>query len=390
MRTRHSWVFLGTFAPAAVAVGTFVFRDRPDIALGAGVGGLLLHWLLSTKSANDSEIADASYFYGFLLTLIFLAAGLARLGAANTGGPVMVFGFLKDLGAGLVLTIVGLLIRQVRTLALTDRPTATPNDALTEAQRELAQAMRVLIRALDARPQEAAARELQDARTKAREAAEGLERNVVLAAERIDSSMQRLEETTTAVTSALVRASSGLGDALTTNVERIQIEVSSALTALETQRKQIEASVRDARATSEETQRQLAEQMHAHIDALTSLSASSTAFFELADRVKNEVVALPNPADRLVGLWDGVRDLESTLTASIGGATEQLTTLAKRSAELSNTIVRLEKSSGTAAIAVERGGAELGDALRRELAQMNQVLDEYTRLFERNLSTLSG
>src|SRR4051812_8933812 len=199
MRTRHSWVFLGTFAPAAVAVGTFVFRDRPDIALGAGVAGLLLHWLLSTKSVNDSEIADASYFYGFLLTLIFLAAGLARLRAANVGGPVMVFGFLKDLGAGLVLTIIGLLIRQAGTLALTDRPTATPNDALTEAQRELAQAMRVLIRALDARPQEAAARELQDARTKAREAAEGLERNVVLAAERIDSSMQRLEETTTAV-----------------------------------------------------------------------------------------------------------------------------------------------------------------------------------------------
>ena len=390
MRTRHSWVFLGTFAPAAAAVGTFVFRDRPEIALGAGVAGLLLHWLLSTKSANDSEIADASYFYGFLLTLIFLAAGLARLGAASVGGPVMVFGFLKDLGAGLVLTIIGLLIRQVRTLALTDRPTATPNDALTEAQRELAQAMRVLIRALDARPQEAAARELQDARTKAREAAEGLERNVVLAAERIDSSMQRLEETTTAVTSALVRASSGLGDALTTNVERIQIEVSSALTALETQRKQIEASVRDARTTNEETQRQLAEQMRAHVGALTALSESSTAFFELADRVKNEVVALPNPAERLVGLWDGVRELESTLTTSIGGATEQLTTLAKRSAELSNAIVRLETSSGAAAIAVERGGAELGDSLRRELVQMNQVLDEYTRLFERNLTTMSG
>ena len=390
MRTRHSWVFLGTFAPAAAAVGTFVFRDRPEIALGAGVAGLLLHWLLSTKSANDSEIADASYFYGFLLTLIFLAAGLARLGAASAGGPVMVFGFLKDLGAGLVLTIIGLLIRQVRTLALTDRPTATPNDALTEAQRELAQAMRVLIRALDARPQEAAARELQDARTKAREAAEGLERNVVLAAERIDSSMQRLEETTTAVTSALVRASSGLGDALTTNVERIQIEVSSALTALETQRKRIEASVRDARTTNEETQRQLAEQMRAHVGALTALSESSTAFFELADRVKNEVVALPNPAERLVGLWDGVRELESTLTASIGGATDQLTTLAKRSAELSNAIVRLETSSGAAAIALERGGAELGDSLRRELAQMNQVLDEYTRLFERNLTTMSG
>jgi hypothetical protein len=62
----------------------------------------------------------------------------------------------------------------------------------------------------------------------------------VLAAERIDNAMQRLEQTTTTVTSALLRASSGLGDALTTNVERIQIEVAAALTVLESQRKQIE------------------------------------------------------------------------------------------------------------------------------------------------------
>ena len=73
-------------------------------------------------------------------------------------------------------------------------------------------------------PQEVAARELTEARDKAREATEGLERNVVLAAERIDNAMQRLEQTTTTVTAALLRASSGLGDALTTNVERIQIE----------------------------------------------------------------------------------------------------------------------------------------------------------------------
>ena len=130
--------------------------------------------------------------------------------------------------------------------------------------------------------------------------------------------------------------------------------------------------------------------MRAHTDALTSLSASSTAFFELADRVKNEVVSLPNPADRLVGLWDGVKALESNLNASISGANEQLATLAKRSAELSNALVRLEKSSNVAANAVEQGGAELGDSLRRELAQMNHVLDEYTRLFERNLATMDA
>ena len=40
----------------------------------------------------------------------------------------------------------------------------------------------------------------------------------------------------------------------------------------------------------------------------------------LAEQVKREVQALPNPGERLVGLWDGVRSLETTLTESIGGA----------------------------------------------------------------------
>ncbi len=387
---RHAWLFLLAFVPSAVGVAILASRQRPDLALAVGAGGLLLQWLLSRNTDQDAEVADSSYFFGFLLTLVFLASGLARLGDSTAGGPTIVFGFLKDLGAGLALTVLGLLIRQVRTLANAERPAATPADSLSEAQRDLAQAMRVLIRALDARPQEVAARELEDARAHARAATEGLERNVVLAAERIESSLRRLEETTTTVTAGLMRASSGLGDALTTNVERIQIEVTSALNALEAQRKQIEQSVRDARATSEETQRQLAEQMQSHAKALTSLSASSTAFFELADRVKTEVVSLPNPAERLVGLWDGVKALESNLSASISGATEQLATLTKRSADLSNSLVRLEKSSNVAANAVEQGGAELGDSLRRELAQMNRVLDEYTRLFDRNLAAMDA
>jgi chromosome segregation ATPase len=386
--TSSARVFLATFAPTAAGVGALVLNGRPTEALVTGVAGLVLHWLLTLRPHHDGELADASYFFGFLLTLIFLAAGLVSLGSAVATGPAVVVGFLKDLGAGLVLTIVGLLMRQMRTLSAVERTAPTPNDSLTEAQRDLAQAMRVLIRALDVRPQEVAARELSDAREKAREATEGLERNVVLAAERIDNSMQRLEQTTITVTSALVRASSGLGDALTTNVERIQIEVAAALSVLESQRKQIEESVRLARATSETTQRQLAEQMQSHVGALTSLSTASSAFGELAEQVKREVQALPNPGERLVGLWDGVRSLETTLTESIGGATEQLAALSRRTNELSAALARLERSTGTAAETIEHGGVELGDALRRELSQMNQVLDEYTRLFERNLGAL--
>jgi ABC-type transporter Mla subunit MlaD len=168
----------------------------------------------------------------------------------------------------------------------------------------------------------------------------------------------------------------------------MQLEVGAALSTLEEQRRQVEEWVRQSRRAAEETQQQLAAQMEQQTAALDRLSGAGAAFVEMAERVKSEVKALPNPSERLAGLWDDVRSLESTLATSIGGAMEQLGALS-RADELSSAIARLERSSGTAATAIETGGAQLGDALRRELAQMNHVLDEYTRLFERSLESAS-
>lgn len=387
--SKHATKFVATFIPTAAAVGGLVLTQRSSAALAAGVAGLLLHWLLTLKAENDGELADASYFFGFLLTLIFLAAGLATLGTTSTvQGPGVVLGFLKDLGAGLVLTIVGLMMRQVRTLAQAEHSGAVTTDSLSEAQRELAQAMRVLIRALDSRPEEVAARELHDTRTRAREAAEGLEKNVTVAVEAIDASFRKLDQATTAATTSLMREASRLGDFMVTTVERLQIEVGKTLNALEEQRRDIEGSVRQASTVGEETQRALGQQMQNHVAALASLSAAGASFNELAEQVKREVRALPNPGERLAGLWDDVRAMETTLASSIGGATEQLATLSRRSDELSAALAKLERSTGTAAANVESGGKQLGETLRRELAQMNAVLDQYTRLFEQNVAGL--
>src|SRR6185437_12367540 len=92
------------------------------------------------------------------------------------------------------------------------------------------------------------------------------------------ASTRQLEQSTTTVTSSLLRAGSGLSDALTTNVERIQLEVAGTLAAFETQRRQIDASVTESRTTAEETQRRLAEQMAGHAEALSHVSAAGTAF----------------------------------------------------------------------------------------------------------------
>jgi hypothetical protein len=412
MRKPHGRIFLGSFALTAAAVATLVLTHRLIPALGAGTVGLLIHWKLSAGQENDGELADSSYFFGFLLTLIFLAAGLFTLGspaAGSTKGPDLLQ-FLTELGSGLVLTIVGLIVRQVRTLSAVGRNVTEPADSLTAAQRSLAEAMQALVRSLAIRPEEVAARELSDTRARAREAAESLEQSTLRASKRVDESMIKLEEATATVTSAVLRAASSLGDSLTTSTQRIQIEVGSVLSLLETQRVGLEESLRRTQATQASTQQEMHEQMkaqlaewrvtlqesqvflaaaHESIDGeyrrgLATLASAGRIFSELAEKVTQDVEALPNPAERLTGLWNSVRSLETGLTASIGGASEELETLAQRSAELSTALVKLERTTGSAAGNIERGGAELGEALRRELTQMNEVLEEYTRLFERN------
>jgi hypothetical protein len=407
-------VFLGTFLPTGAATFVLVRAANPVIALGAGSAGLLIHWVLSRDDDHDGELADASYFFGFLLTLTFLAAGLVDIAAPSAGqsSSAVIFGFLKQLGAGLALTILGLVVRQVRTLA---SARAGSPDSLSEAQRELAIAMRALIRALDARPEEVAARELHETRAKAREATETLQRNVDLAAARVNESMNKLEGATNEVTSGLLRATSGLATSLTQNVERIQIEVAAALTMLATQRQQLEESVQSARTTSEATQRQLTEQMGAQLAewratleashrflagaqasldgeyqrGLDAMSSAGTTFNNLADQVTKSVTALPNPAERLADLWSDVGALQVRLAQSIEAVNQSFGALGRESAGATGAMVKLERSTAVAAASIERGGADLGEALRHELVQMNRVLDEFTKLLERHLERVT-
>ena len=84
-----SKVFLFTFAPTAAGVAALVLNGRPEAALIAGVAGLVLHWLLTAKPQHDGEMADASYFFGFLLTLRHSAPVSRRAAASRTSAAPM-------------------------------------------------------------------------------------------------------------------------------------------------------------------------------------------------------------------------------------------------------------------------------------------------------------
>ncbi len=409
--SKQGRLFLVLFLPAAALVAALVARGMSLAAVGVGTFAIVVHWWTSARRGGDAEVADSSYFFGFLLTLVFLATGLLMLGAPAAGAKVDVARFLGDLAAGLVLTIVGLVARQIRTLSQAPAPAAEAGSSgLTAAQRELAEALRVLVGALKNRPEEIAVREFDDARLRARTAAEELEQHIAQASQRMTGAVSSLEEAVTSATTILTRSGSALGGALDQAAERLQIHVTAVLHVIDAQRTALEQSLRATQTTAEETQREVGDQMKAQLAewrrtleeahafltsthtaiemeyrrGLGAMSAASATFATLGERVAQDVEALPNPAERLTGLWEGIRQLEAKLSASVDDASGHLAALSGRAREASTMLDEVGRSAGSAAISVERGGAELGAAIHDELQQMIRILEEYTALLEQS------
>ena len=426
---RQGAVFVATLLPSAAAVATLVLRDEPLLAVAAGTTGVLLHWVASRDSDRDGEIADSSYFFGFVLTLVFLAVGLHVLSTSSVApsvvvdpqqprrGSEIVLGFLQDLAAGLSLTIVGLVVRQVRTLSAARVSAPDPAVAWqTAMQKELGQSIGALIDALRTRPEAIAARELTDARSHAREAVDHLDRSIAAASGTLAASVGQLNAAVDAVTTGLLRAGSMLGTSLAETTQRIEAEVGQVLSTLEGQRRESTEALREAHAASAAIRAEAAAHMQTYLhqwkealdqarSALTEthqaldveyrrglegFAASGRAFAELADRAAKDVEALPNPAERLTGLWNGVRAMETDLVDTMRGVHRELMTLRERSEQATRSLQALTGSADGAAAVLGSGSTKLGEALQRELQQMNGIIDEYTTLLERTTGALAA
>jgi hypothetical protein len=419
---RQSLTFIVTFLLAAGGVAPLVYLGRPLPALAAGLAGLILHWVVSRGGDRDGEVADSSYFFGFLLTLVFLTVGLYRIGVeARAGGSVQILGFLEDLAAGLALTIAGLLIRQVRTLA-GERASA---ESAADVQRQLADNLKAMIELWRARPEHQVLDVLEQSRSVARDAAEKLDRNIAAAGNRMLESVERLDQATMAATQSMTRAASGVSGSMSDMSQRLEVDIGSVVTAvqkaaadvlnaIEQQRIAADDALAKAREAGQQMmsdaqsqhQQQLElwrsnlgqasaalEQAHRGLDeqyrrSMAGFAASGEAFAELARKTAAHVEALPNPAERLAGLWDGVQQLESDLTEAIAGSVMELGTLRERSEQLRMSLEQLGGSTDRAAGMISSGGEKLAATLQRELAQMNDIIEQYVGMLEKTPRSL--
>jgi hypothetical protein len=269
-----------------------------------------------------------------------------------------------------------------------------------------------------------------------RHAAESIEQSVAAAGERMISAVRRLDDLTASVAQTLTRSASNLGDSLSQTIQRadaevtqaalgltasvarttsrVEAEVSQVLVAIAQQRVEsadaLSAAQAAATAIREDAEVRLQEHLelwrstlnranaalssaHGNLDVeyargLEGFALSGKAFAELTARTVAQVEALPNPAARLSGLWDGVRELESTLNGAITGSVEGLMKLRERSEQATTELGRLSVGAGAAADTVAADSTRLATALQRELRQMNVILEEYVSLLETTTSSL--
>jgi chemotaxis protein histidine kinase CheA len=417
--SRHSVTFLIAFLLTVSGVAPLVYYERPLLGLGAGLVGLVAHWRLSRGRDRDGEVADSSYFFGFLLTLVFLTVGLYRIGvqAGAAAGSIHILGFLEDLAAGLALTIAGLLIRQVRTLGhasdATEERTASES-SLAEVQRQLADNIKAMIELWRARPEHQVLDALEQSRSAARDAATRLDRDLAAASGRMLESVERLDQATRNTMNALTRSAESAGRSMTDLAERLEVDIGTAVRSVQSATSQVLQTIEEQRTAANQAltsaqahhQQQLElwrsnleqartalEQAHRGLDeqyrrSMAGFAASGEAFAELASKTTAHIESLPDPAARLAGLWDGVRRLETDLTSAIAGAVMELGTLRERAEQLRTSLDQLGGSTDRAADMIGSGGDRLAGSLQRELAQMNSIIDEYVTLLEKTPRSL--
>lgn len=369
--------FIVPFIGTAGVVAWFASTNSMLSALLAGAAGIMLHWFWSAHSDSaDGELADASYFFGFLLTLIFLAAGLFTLGdGKGTGADV--HEFLRDLAAGLALTVVGLVVRQIRVLGpvAAQRSSADiPLESRGAVDSSLGESVRELVAVLRVQSGTDVHQEIDESRQRARAAAAALDQSLVAAAERIGRAMSLFEGTMEAATGSVFRAGNSLSEGVTQASGRMNSAASEMLEAVRRQRTAADNALSQSLAATAS--------LH---EALRRYAEGGEQFAVLANQVAERIETLPDPSERLSTLWQSVQALEQRLVDSITRMTTAIDALNARTTEASTGVRALGQATHTAADRLSTAAGAVAESLRRELKALDQLIDEFVKVLERRV-----
>jgi hypothetical protein len=381
------------------------------------VGGsiIVLHGLFGKRrdGARDEESADASYFLGFIMTLLFLVFGLMASGRGIDAAWVS--GFIADLGVGLSFTGVGLTVRQL--LVLTGARGASDANVRDAAQRLAAQLDAV--QAAADRIEGSLAGVSQPVRELAKErmagAVIGFESRVGEATAKLSAAIDDLTSATVRSAVQIEGASSGLRSALQQDLEALAHEVARVVADVSTGRERLFELMRSTGAQAEETQRLGVETARAQVTewgeqlrathaqligmratseeecrvALGALERSSGALVALSDAIVQRTNQLPDPSERLQALWGTIGAQEEAMVTSLTRASTALGSLERASLAVTDQMGRLDQSADGSARALSEGSGALRAALVKEVETMHRLVDELYQVIEGRINQVA-
>ena len=410
-----------------------VANDHQNALIG-GLAAIVVYLVMSWRDGDDEEVADASYFLGFLLTLVLLAGGLWKLSpqligpeAAARGTTVDILPFVKDMAVGFILTIAGLSARQLRVLyfgpagpdqhgrSSVDEQLRNDVMALLAAQRELVASTGQLTRQLDGAQISQTIRQADDALLVTKEALAQLKRTVTNVSTALETSIGRFRDVVDEGSSELTRSAGAMSSTLMAQTEVIGAQVTGILTQVGEHRVRIEQALADSIATATATQRELGadlqrqraewqRELEVALQALATMhetlaeqfskgirqvGQSSDSFAALSTEVLQTIERMPDPATRLESLWSGIQRLDTLIADNAQRASNELAILGDRAKAAQTGVDELSEGTRAAAANVRSGGAEAAAALRQELRQVDEVLTDFHRVLEGRIKALA-
>lgn len=395
-------------------------QHSPWGPLVAGSSVIVLHALVAAwfhDNDESDESVDASYFLGFVFTLLYLLFGLWNV--KQTGiSDAWVTTFLGDLGVGLSFTVVGLVTRQVNVLRRARSRAvqeATETRSVTQELADVAkhlvgvaQSMHATIGHLATPEQERAAlrvndvmvnfeqvvggaterlaRALDDITTKSVSATADLSGAWSRSRSSLQAHAEALEQQTRIIVERITMARSELQHLMletskdaTSTQQMVAVTARSQILEWETQLRSMNENLVSVRALAEKECKA----------AYEALSESAVAFNTLAIEVAQRTKAMPDPTAQLQLMWNNIAGQEAQMVDAMSRVATVLESLGTTTARVSEQFGALESDAKQSGVALVSSVSDVREGLQEQNRLLGELVGEVVDVVEGRVNALA-
>lgn len=388
--------------------------------LAAGTGVIVLHAMVAAWYRDHDELdesLDASYFLGFVFTLLYLLFGLWNV--KQTGiSDAWVTTFLGDLGVGLSFTVVGLVTRQVNVLRRAKArvvqeaaETKSSTQELSDVARHLvgvAQSMHATIGHLATPEQDRAALRVNEVMVNFEQVVGGATERLARALDEItkqsvtatvdlsgawsrsraslQSHAEALEQQTQIIVERITMARAELQHLLletskdaTSTQQMVAVTARSQIVEWETQLRSMNENLVSVRALAEKECKA----------AYEALSESAIAFNALAIDVAERTKAMPDPTAQLQLMWRNIAGQEDQMVEAMARVATVLESLGTTTARVSEQFGALQTDAQSSGVALVQGVSEVREGLQEQNRLLAELVGEVVDVIEGRVNALA-